>query len=121
MHLSLNVLDDRMNPLVRRREIVFEVEHPGSPTPTVTLLREKLSALVNSKLEATYVVSVKSLSGLQRSRGICHVYSSPEDGRAFEPEHVQRLNMKPEERAKALEALKKSRSAKKVGTRTKGR
>ncbi|MGQ9514043.1 MAG: 30S ribosomal protein S24e [Thermoproteota archaeon] len=119
--MSLNILEDRQNPLIRRREVVFEVEHPGSPTPTVASIRERLSAFLNSKLEATFVVSLRSMRGLQRSKGICHIYPSLADGKVFEPEHVQRLNMTPEERAKALEELKKLRSAKKAGSRARGR
>ncbi|MBO3804223.1 MAG: 30S ribosomal protein S24e [Candidatus Brockarchaeota archaeon] len=119
--MSLRVLEERTNPLVRRREVAFEVEHPGSPTPAVASIKERLVALLNSKPEATYVVSLGSLRGLQRSRGLCHVYLSPSDGKAFEPEHVQRLNLQPEERAKALENLKKSRSSRKAGGRVKGR
>lgn len=118
--MSLSILDDRHNPLIRRREIVFEVEHPNSPTPTIASIKERLSALLNSKPEATFVVSLRSMRGLQRSKGVCHVYNNPNDGKIFEPEHIQRCNMPPEERAKALEELKKSRSAKKAGSRARG-
>jgi small subunit ribosomal protein S24e len=118
--LSLSIMEDRVNPLVRRRELVFRVEHPDSATPTAASLRERLAALLGSKPEATFIVNLKGLAGLQRSEGICHIYSSPNDGQNLEPEHIRRLNMTPEERKKVLEDLKKARASKKAKARTKG-
>jgi len=118
--LSLSIQDDRMIPLVRRREIVFLVEHPDSPTPTAFSLKERMGALLGSKPEATFIVSLKGLAGLQRSEGVCHIYSSLSDGQNLEPEHIRRRNMKPEERKKVLEDLKKLKASKKAKARTKG-
>lgn len=118
--MSLSISDDKQNPLVRRREIVFHVEHPGSPTPTAFSLRERMAALLGSKPEATFIISLEGLAGLQRARGVCHIYSSPDDGRMLEPEHTLRLNMKPDERRKVVEELKKARASKKAKARVKG-
>lgn len=118
--VSLSILDDRTNPLIRRREIVFQVEHPGSATPTASSLKERLADLLGTKPEATFIVSLRGLAGLQRSKGICHIYSSPTDGQTMEPEHTRRLNMAPDERKKVLEEMKKARASKKAKARTKG-
>jgi len=118
--LSLSIIDDRTNPLIRRREIVFQVEHPGSATPTTSSLKERLSGLLGSKPEATYIVSLRGLAGLQRSEGVCHIYTSPADGQTLEPDHTRRLNMAPDERKKVLEEMKKARASKKAKARTKG-
>jgi len=118
--LSLSILDDRTNPLIRRREIVFQVEHPGSPTPTASSLKDRLAGLLGSKPEATFIVSLKGLAGLQRSEGVCHIYSSSADGKILEPEHTQRLNMGLDERKKVLEEMKKAKASKKAKARTKG-
>lgn len=118
--MSLSILNDRTNPLIRRREIVFQVEHLGSATPTASSLKERLAGLLGSKPEATFIVSLRGLAGLQRSEGVCHIYSSPADGQALEPEHTRRLNMAPDEGKKLLEEMKKARASKKAKARTKG-
>lgn len=107
------------NPLLKRREVLFEVPHPGKPTPTMAEVRQMISAIKGVPLEAVYVVSLKSITGRQFSSGEAHVYYSPE-GASIEPLHVKVANMPPQEKKKMKEEIKKKRmeaKAKAVGGR----
>jgi len=105
------------NPLLKRKEVLFEVPHPGKPTPTVAEVRQMISAMKGAPLDAVYVVSLKSISGGESSSGEAHVYYSPGDA-SIEPLHVKVANLPPEEKRKMKEEIKKKRmeaKAKAVG------
>ncbi|MEM1548154.1 MAG: 30S ribosomal protein S24e [Thermoproteota archaeon] len=117
--VEVRIVKESDNPLLKRREILFEVPHPGKPTPTVAEVRQMISAMKGAPLEAVYVVSLKSITGRQFSSGEAHVYYSPEDA-SIEPLHVKVANLPPEEKKRMKEEIKKKRmeaKAKAVGGR----
>lgn len=107
-------MNTNKNTLLGRYEIIFEVRHPKEPTPKVYELRKALSSLLASKLESTFIIKVESKSGEPRSLGEAHIYSSEDDARRFEPEHVIVLNMEPTLREEELKRLSQSRAEKKA-------
>lgn len=115
--VEAKIVKEVENPLLKRREILFEVPHPGEHTPSVAEAREAVSALKNAPLEAVYVLSLRSMSGRQSSIGRAHVYFSP-DYAKIEPEHVRIANLPPQEKKQRKEELKKRKmemKAKAVG------
>ncbi|MGB9716920.1 MAG: 30S ribosomal protein S24e [Thermoproteota archaeon] len=106
--VEIRILKEVENPLLKRREVVFEIPHPGGKTPTIVEAREAVSALKRVPMEAVYVRSLKSVSGRQSSIGEAHVYFSPEYAR-IEPMHVRVANLPPEEKKRRKEELKKMR------------
>mgnify|MGYP000414239631 CR=1 FL=1 len=113
--MEIRILKETENPLLKRREIVFEVQHPGGRTPTIAEAREAVSALKKAPVEAVYVKSLKSSSGKQSSIGEAHVYFSTEEAR-IEPMHVRVANLPPEEKKRRKEELKKMRMEMKART-----
>ncbi len=105
---EVRILKEVENPLLKRREIVFEIKHPGGQTPTMVEAREAVSALKKIPVEAVYVQSLRSVSGRQSSIGKAHVYFSPEHTR-IEPLHVKVANLPPQEKKRRKEELKKMR------------
>lgn len=115
--VEVKIVKEVENPLLKRREILFEVPHPEGKTPSMTEAREAVSTLKNAPLETVYVLSLRSVSGRQSSMGRAHVYFSPDYAR-IEPEHVKIANLPPQEKKQRKEELKKKRmemKAKKVG------
>lgn len=115
--VEVRIVKESDNPLLKRKEVLFEVPHPGKPTPTVAEVRQMISAMKGAPLDAVYVVSLKSISGGESSSGEAHVYYSPGDA-SIEPLHVKVANLPPEEKRKMKEEIKKKRmeaKAKAVG------
>lgn len=116
---EIRVLNEVENPLLRRREVVFEILHPGDKTPTLAEAREAVSALKKAPVETVYVQSLRSISGKRSSIGEAHVYFSAEYAEV-EPLHVKVANMPPQEKKHRKEELKKIRmemKAKRTGGR----
>lgn len=117
--MEIRIVKESNNPLLRRREILFEVPHPGKPTPSIAEVRQTISAMKGVQLDTVYIVSLKSMTGRQSSRGEAHVYYSPEHA-AIEPLHVKIANLPPDEKKKMKEEIRKKKmemKAKAVGGR----
>jgi len=106
--VEIRVLKEVENPLLKRKEIVFEIPHPGERTPAMAEAREAVSALKRVPVEAIYIRSLRSVSGRQSSIGEAHIYFSPEHAR-IEPMHVKVANLPLQEKKLRKEELKKTR------------
>jgi len=82
------IVEERYNPLIRRREIVISVFHGGEGTPSRGFLKKAVAALYNVDPSLVYIRSVKTEYGMGVSTARVHIYESAERARLFEPEHV---------------------------------
>ncbi|OYT66443.1 30S ribosomal protein S24e [Candidatus Bathyarchaeota archaeon ex4484_205] len=115
--MNLEILDVRENNLIGRKEVRFRVLHEGRPTPTIESVKKALSAKLSSPLDSTIVVGLWSESGRPVTNGYARIYPSRKEAEFYEPEHTLRLNLPKEERAKALEELKRIRTERKAARR----
>jgi small subunit ribosomal protein S24e len=75
--MKIDILEERENKLLGRREIKFKIVHEG-PTPPRNEVREKLIAMLGAKPDAFILKSYRSRFGGGVSVGTCRVYSSKE-------------------------------------------
>jgi small subunit ribosomal protein S24e len=91
-------MDEKNNPILNRREIVFKVIHDES-TPTRKSVVEKLAATQNSKVGLVYVDSLKTEFGKRETIGYAKIYETAERAKEIERAHIIERNTfsKPEE------------------------
>ncbi|MGQ9478542.1 MAG: hypothetical protein ACUVQ0_00760 [Thermoproteota archaeon] len=118
--VEVRIIREAENPLFKRREIVFEVLHPGGQIPSLFQVREMISSLKGVPLENIYVLSLMGVSGMQSSRGEAHVYYSPEHA-GIEPLHVKIANLPPQEKRQRKEELRKMKMEAKAKARSGGK
>jgi small subunit ribosomal protein S24e len=96
--LDIQVMDEKNNPILNRREIVFKVIHDES-TPTRKSVVEKLAATQNSKVGLVYVDSLKTEFGKRETIGYAKIYETAERAKQIERAHIIERNTfsKPEE------------------------
>jgi small subunit ribosomal protein S24e len=96
--LDIQVIDEKNNPILNRREIVFKVIHDES-TPTRKSVVEKLAATQNSKVGLVYVDSLKTEFGKRETIGYAKIYETAERAKQIERAHIIERNTfsKPEE------------------------
>jgi small subunit ribosomal protein S24e len=96
--LDIQVMDEKNNPILNRREIVFKVIHDES-TPTRKSVVEKLAATQNSKVGLVYVDSLKTEFGKRETVGYAKIYETAERAKQIERAHIIERNTfsKPEE------------------------
>lgn len=96
--MDIQVIEEKNNPILNRREIVFKVIHDES-TPSRKSVVERLAATMNSKVGLVYVDGLKTEFGKRETRGYAKIYETTERAAQVEREHIIERNTftKPEE------------------------
>lgn len=105
--MKIKVTSDKSNPLLKRREVIFEVDHrQAGSTPPRLQVRKELASLLKSDVELVYVKRLETRTGTMVAVGEANAYDSVEDAKLVEPAYVIARNippMRPEEEEKAKE------------------
>lgn len=86
--MKIKIVSDNYNPLLKRREIVFEVNHTRSGTPPRFEIRKALAQAVKADLERVYIRKFETKTGTMIAVGEANVYDTVEQARLIEPEYV---------------------------------
>lgn len=86
------VVGERYNPLIKRRELDLLIHHELKPTPMRITVRMQVAEALGVDVKLVYVRSIKTEYGIGRSRARVHVYESLERALAFEPKHIVERN-----------------------------
>jgi len=87
--MKINITSQKYNPLLKRKEATFKVEHEETRgTPTRFEVRKGLAALLNANLELVYVKRVETKTGAMIATGEANVYDSIEQAKLIEPEYI---------------------------------
>lgn len=88
--MKIKIEEKHENPLLKRQDITFLVEHTGTATPPRLDVRDKLAAQMNCQTDQLYVIKLQGLYGLSSTRGLAHLYASKEEAMAQEQAHIIR-------------------------------
>ena len=96
--MDIQVLNEKNNPVLNRREIVFKVIHDEA-TPSRKVVVERLAATQNSKVGLVYVDSLKTEFGKRETIGYAKIYETAERANEIERPHIIERNTfnKPQE------------------------
>ncbi|KCZ70928.1 ribosomal protein S24E [Candidatus Methanoperedens nitroreducens] len=74
--MELQIIKDRTNPLLRRREVLLKINNKG--TPSRIDVKNKLAAMLNSKPELIIIEQLNAVFGKQDTFGSASIYESEE-------------------------------------------
>lgn len=63
--MEIKILEEKNNPLLKRKELLIEVDHTNKPTPSREILLSELSKIFNAennRLEIDYILSQRGYS-----------------------------------------------------------
>jgi small subunit ribosomal protein S24e len=86
--LKIDILRERDNKPVGRREIDFRIEHIGGTTPSRVDVKAKLAALLNADPSCVAVKVYRTKFGVGITEGSARVYSSAEALKQTEAAYV---------------------------------
>jgi small subunit ribosomal protein S24e len=100
MKLDIQIVNEKNNPVLNRREIVFKIIHDEA-TPSRKSVVEKLAATQNSKMGLVFVDKLKTEFGKRETIGYAKIYETAERAKQIERAHIIERNTftKPEEAA----------------------
>ena len=102
--MKVKIISKEYNPLLKRREVAFEVDHTETgETPPRLEVRKKLASLLKTDLELVFVKRVETNRGTMVAVGEANSYDSIEQAKLVEPEHIIARNTPPEKEEKPEE------------------
>jgi len=104
--MKLKVTTQNYNPLLKRKEVNFEVEHaPKEGTPTRAELRKSLAENLKANVDLIFVKRAVTKKGSMLTVGEANVYDTQEQVKIAEADHIVTRNIppppKPKEEAEA--------------------
>jgi ribosomal protein S24E len=97
--MKLKIVSKEQNPLMKRNEVTFRVEHAQTGgTPTRVEVRKQLATLLKTDLDLVYVKQLETKTGTMVAIGEANAYDSVEQAKLVEPEHIIARNAIPEEK-----------------------
>lgn len=104
--MEFKIKQDTYNPLLKRKEILLEVDHENAGSPSRVSLKDAVATKLSTKSENVFVLDVSTRTGSQSSTCKVEVYDDPDTAKKTVPKHVQIRNLPVEERKKLKESKK---------------
>ena len=118
--MKLKILSQKYNPLLKRYEVVFEVDHSQEGQTTSRLeLRKNLANMLKIEIDLVFVEKVETKTGTMTAIGEANAYESPEQAKLIEPEHIIARNVSPKKPAEETEKPKTPKLEEKKPTKEK--
>ena len=101
IELKIKIISEKSNPLLKRKEINFELNHSEEGQTSSRLeVKEKLADELKAKPDLVFVEKVETKTGTTIARGEANVYESAEQAKLVEREHIITRNSPPAEPVK---------------------
>ena len=101
--MKVNIVSKGQNPLMKRKEITFSVDHAqNGGTPSRAQVTNQLASLLKTRAELVFVKDLKTKTGTLVAVGEANVYDSIEQAKSMEPKHVIAKNMVPQKNPEEL-------------------
>lgn len=95
--MELKVMSEKKNPLLKRREVHFQVDHDKTgSTPLRLEVRKAVAAELKVDINLFFVKKFETKTGTHVAFGVANVYDSIEDAKFVEPEYIIKRNIPPE-------------------------
>jgi len=99
--MRIEVISEKQNPMLKRKEIQFRVDHAetGSTPPRLEIRRAVASAL-KADAETVFIRKFETKTGTSTAYGVANIYDSAEQAKSVEPEYIIKRNLPPAEKPK---------------------
>ena len=102
--MKVKIVSKEQNPLLKRKEVTFRIEHAqNGGTPTRLEVRKQLATLLKTDIELVYIKQLETKTGTMIAMGEANAYESIEQANLIEPKHIIARNAPPEKPEKAEE------------------
>ena len=96
--MEVRIVSTKENPLLKRKEVDFRVEHdPKGKTPSRLDVKKAIAAEMKINEEMVFVKRLRTMTGTNTAAGIANVYETVEQANFIEPEYIRKRNSPPKE------------------------
>ena len=90
--MKIEITNQKENPLQKRTEVYFTIDHVGESTPGRIAVAEDIAKKMKAKRDCIVVDKVESVYGIGKSKGYAKVYDSKACALSFEREYLLTRN-----------------------------
>jgi len=95
--MEVKIVSEKENPLLKRKEVYFRVEHSQTGnTPPRLEVRKAVAAVLKKDSDLVFVKKLETKTGTHNAFGVANVYDSVEQARLIEPKYIIERNVPPE-------------------------
>ncbi len=95
--MEVRIVSTKENPLLKRKEVDFRVEHgPKGKTPSRLDVKKAIAAELKINDEMVFIKKMRTMTGTNSATGIANVYETKEQAIFIEPEYIRKRNSPPE-------------------------
>ncbi|MEM2142690.1 MAG: 30S ribosomal protein S24e [Candidatus Thorarchaeota archaeon] len=88
--MEIEIVRERLNSPLNRRELEFKIEHAGQKTPSRADVKSKLVGLLNADPSCLVITEMRTMFGIGRTTGSARLYFTPEAVKKIEQAHILR-------------------------------
>ena len=90
--MKMEINEKKENPLYKRTEVYFTVDHAGESTPGRNAVAEEVAKQMKAKRDCVVVTTIESVYGTGKSKGYAKVYDSKEAALELERGYLLKRN-----------------------------
>ncbi len=98
--MEIKIIEEKDNPLLKRKEVRFRILHEGEATPKREEVVDKLSSLIKADKELLIIDSLNSQFGKPETEGYAKAYDTLQRMEFVEAKHKIRKNIVEKEEEK---------------------
>ena len=92
MPMKVEILSEKENKPLGRKEIAFKIDHAGESTPSRADIRSKIVAQFNADSTAVAISTLDTHFGIGVTKGAAHIYENAEQMKRIELSHMVKRN-----------------------------
>jgi small subunit ribosomal protein S24e len=103
--MEIKVTSEKHNPMLKRKEVSFQVEHgQAGSTPSRPEIRKAVAAAIKTDENVVFVKKFATRTGTHTAFGVANVYDTVEQAKLVEPEYIVKRNIPAEKTEEAKES-----------------
>ena len=102
--MQVKIVSKKENPLLKRKEVQFTIEHTQSKTPARLDMKRSVASELQVSDKLVFIKKMKTMTGTNTAIGFANAYESEAQAKLIEPAYIMKRNSppeKPKEEAKA--------------------
>ncbi len=99
--MKIDIITERQNPMLKRKEVQFRVDHAETgSTPLRLEIRKAVASALKAGIDVVFIRKFETKTGTSTAFGVANVYDSVEQAKLIEPEYIIKRNIPPAEKPK---------------------
>ena len=95
--MEVKIISQKENPLLKRKEIQFHVEHDKTgSTPPRPEIRKAVAAALKANVDLVFIKKFETKTGMHTAIGVANLYDAAEQAKLIEPQYIIKRNIPPE-------------------------